>query len=152
MCLFETQTYLCGCPVKVSVFPPNKVNGKIQSVATSSAGKVCKTMFYPCGQKPCQAIFSKEVVTKKRDCSKCVANERYYDASQTPLSEDDEVSSQARLGLSETKLETSATTEQSTNAFIPVLGPNEDKPSEEEKKYQQDYQAFESGTKVLRLL
>ena len=152
MCLFQTDTYLCGCPVKVSAFL-QQAAGQRQSQPTSTAGEVCKTTLLPCDEKPCRAMYSKEAVTEKRYCSKCEEPE-FHDYSNTILmTEEDEVELQNMLDLSEKQTQDSSIPAKDINEYLPVLGAITEGPeAEAEKKYQQDYEASKSGIKVLRLL
>ena len=153
MCLFQTDTYLCGCPIKVSAFPQQTANGKRQSQPTSTSGKLCETTLFPCGEKSCREILSKEVVTKKRNCTQCdeLAFHDYLDSIQ--WSDEEEIDPEAKLGLSLNETKDADHPKQDTDEFLPVLDVSADIVKREAtEKDQQDYEASESGIKVLRLL
>ena len=147
MCLFQTDTYLCGCPIKVSAFP-QQVAGQRQSQPTSTAGEVCKTTLFPCGQKPCQAMYSKESVTEKRFCPKCDQQEHRDYSNTILMTEDDEMEPQAMMHASQDQTKKADASGES----LPVLGEKLSSIREEDENFQQDYDESRSGIKFLRLL
>jgi hypothetical protein len=91
MCLFTTETYICGCPIKVSEFVehPEYKNGEHQTESTSTGGKVCKTTLFPCKDTPCQNMYSKSIVMKNWLCVKCTVEENEKSFLYAEGSEDD---------------------------------------------------------------
>jgi hypothetical protein len=128
----------------ISAFAEQALNGQRQSKPTSGNGELCKTTLFQCGKKPCEAMYSKEVVTEKFDCPKCRKEWAALDSMMADGPEEEE----------EADVVMESSEESSGNRFLPLtpLAAPSERFDENEFDAKLTINDTPAGKRVLRLL